>query len=286
MLTTRRPGLVVTAGLLLVMLAGLMAELSYAQRWRSGGGGGGFYRPSYTQMQPRTMPVSRPMPSQMQSRPVMQQSRVQPGTTGNRGFVQQQGPRTVRQFPPSIRQTAPIARVPSYTGRVTPAGSPILATRTGRAFAVPQQATFSTRMSLMSGTSRPALMARMGEPRRLALKEQFGGVAKGYPRGSPQATQVANRITAQKIASGHAFEKHVVTQGEFAGSGIRTRNQFARHITNVTNFPTAKRDLSGGRTAYWHEPTKTVVIMDQNPKRDGGTAFQPKDGRGYFDKLK
>lgn len=49
--------------------------------------------------------------------------------------------------------------------------------------------------------------------------------------------------------------------------------------------PTAVRQLSGGRVAYWHDGTGTVVI--RNPfAADGGTAFQPVNGVDYFNGLK
>ena len=73
--------------------------------------------------------------------------------------------------------------------------------------------------------------------------------------------KLQNKV-GKEISDGHAFSKHV--------------------INNYTSF----KELSNGRSAYWHEASGTVVI--RNPKvKDGGTAFQPKDGRKYFDeKLK
>jgi RHS repeat-associated protein len=99
------------------------------------------------------------------------------------------------------------------------------------------------------------------------------------------AARLRAQLAGQEIAAGHAFEKHVLNQGEFKGLGIRTREQFAIHIENVINNPTASRELSGGRSAYWQESTGTVVI--RNPRAsDGGTAFQPTNGRAYFDGLR
>jgi filamentous hemagglutinin len=99
------------------------------------------------------------------------------------------------------------------------------------------------------------------------------------------ASRLRGYLAGQEIAGGHAFEKHVLQEGAFEGLGISTRDQFARHIENVINNPTATRQLSGGRTAYWDDATNTVVI--RNPRSaDGGTAFQPVNGRAYFDALK
>jgi hypothetical protein len=91
--------------------------------------------------------------------------------------------------------------------------------------------------------------------------------------------------TAEKIADGHAFDKHVIQGKEYKDLGISTRKQFASHIKNIINKPTSVRHLSGGRTAYYDESTNTVIIV--NPKAiDGGTAFRPVNGRVYFDNLR
>jgi filamentous hemagglutinin len=89
-------------------------------------------------------------------------------------------------------------------------------------------------------------------------------------------------LAAQEIAGGHAFGKHA---GEFADLGIKSRGQFAGHIENVMNNPSAFRELRNGRSAFWDDATGTVVI--RNPSAvDGGTAFRPTNGRAYFDGLR
>lgn len=76
-----------------------------------------------------------------------------------------------------------------------------------------------------------------------------------------------------RISSGHAYTKHAK---EF---GISSRELFAKHIDKVIQNPTAVKSLAGGRTAYWQESTKTVVIRDPSSS-DGGTAF--KSSYRYF----
>jgi hypothetical protein len=82
--------------------------------------------------------------------------------------------------------------------------------------------------------------------------------------GLGQASSLANaarlrgQLAGQEIAGGHAFEKHVLQQGEFNGLGIGSREQFANHIENIVNNPTALRQLSGGRSAYWDNASGTV----------------------------
>ena len=115
----------------------------------------------------------------------------------------------------------------------------------------------------------------------------FSVAAKGVGEASSlaNAARLRGQLVGSEIAGGHAFEKHVLNQGEFRGLGIRTRDQFASHIEDVVSNPTASRQLSGGRSAYWQDSTGTVVI--RNPRAaDGGTAFQPTNGRAYFDALR
>jgi hypothetical protein len=100
---------------------------------------------------------------------------------------------------------------------------------------------------------------------------------------APQLYLLDARVASQRIAAGHAFDEHVL-RGEFAGLGIFTPERFARHIEKVISSPTASRRLDDGRAAYWHKPTGTVVIVDPRAP-DLGTAFQPIEGRAYFDQL-
>jgi hypothetical protein len=136
---------------------------------------------------------------------------------------------------------------------------------------------------------------------RPKAKSQVGG-AGGTPKGDttaeappqkpqppaaepkPVATKSPIEQTADQIANGHAFDKHVTQQGEFPG--VANRQQFAAAICQA--MENAKggdvRQLSGGRTAYWDNNNGMVVI--HNPAAaDGGTAFKPKNGKTYFDNL-
>ncbi|MFM6370040.1 MAG: RHS repeat-associated core domain-containing protein, partial [Dolichospermum sp.] len=108
-------------------------------------------------------------------------------------------------------------------------------------------------------------------------------IVRGGAASAANAKRLKNQLIGQEIAGGHAFEKHILNRGEFPG--IRTRQQFSQHIENVVNHPTASKQLSNGRTAYWDDASGTVVI--RNPKAsDGGTAFQPTSGKSYFDNLR
>jgi hypothetical protein len=83
-------------------------------------------------------------------------------------------------------------------------------------------------------------------------------------------------LTGKEISGGHAFEKHVIEQGEFPG--ITTREQFASTIEEVVRNG-EMRPLSNGRSAYWQDGT--IVIRNPNAV-DGGTAFRPTNGYDYF----
>src|SRR5262245_314304 len=87
---------------------------------------------------------------------------------------------------------------------------------------------------------------------------------------------------AQKLAAGHAYDKHVVAEGQFPG--IASRAAFAQLIQGIIEHPTASRPLASERTAWWDEASGTVVIANPHD-RDGGTCFKPRAGRPYFDHL-
>ena len=111
-----------------------------------------------------------------------------------------------------------------------------------------------------------------------------GETALSHGAESINAKVLLNRrLTSQEIASGHAFEKHILNQGEFSGL-IRTREQFSSHIENILSNPTDVKQLRNNRIGYWHQDSGTVVI--HNPRAlDGGTAFQPKNGFIYYQKM-
>jgi filamentous hemagglutinin len=81
----------------------------------------------------------------------------------------------------------------------------------------------------------------------------------------------------------HAFMKHVVLEGEFPE--VKSVDQLRDQVVSIMRAPTASRPLSNGRTAFWFEPTQTLVIS--NPRVfDRGTIYRPFDGvQGYL-KLK
>jgi filamentous hemagglutinin len=106
--------------------------------------------------------------------------------------------------------------------------------------------------------------------------------ARGGARSAANAARLNRNLAAREIAGGHAFGKHA---DEFAALGITNRDQFARHIEDVMNNPSAFRELRNGRSAFWDDATGTVVI--RNPSAvDGGAAFRPPDGRSYFERIK
>ncbi len=84
------------------------------------------------------------------------------------------------------------------------------------------------------------------------------------------------QLAGEEIAGGHAFDKHVLSKGEYPG--VTSRQEFAQIIEDVI-MNGEMRTLSGGRTAYWKDGT--VVIGNPN-SADGGTAYRPDKGYDYF----
>ena len=87
-------------------------------------------------------------------------------------------------------------------------------------------------------------------------------------------------MTAEKIARGHAYQKHVIERGEFPE--IKSPSEFEALIVDVMKNPESIRVLPRDRVAYWKGDV--LVIVDPN-RLDWGTAFRPTPGRRYFDEL-
>jgi filamentous hemagglutinin len=108
-----------------------------------------------------------------------------------------------------------------------------------------------------------------------------GLAAGGGVRAATPAEQGAAKSQAQAMAGGHAFEKHVVQRGEFPL--VSTRAKFAEGVGRVINSPqTLVRSLSNGRTAFFHQPSGTLVITHPGFE---GTMFRPDLGIDYFLKV-
>lgn len=112
---------------------------------------------------------------------------------------------------------------------------------------------------------------------------ETGVAAETGASNAANAGRLRAQLAGERIASGHAFDKHVIQGGEFPG--ITTRPQFAAHIENAIKGASEYRELLRGRTAYWDSSTRTVVIRDPGAI-DGGTAFRPTQGKTYFDNLR
>jgi RHS repeat-associated protein len=113
----------------------------------------------------------------------------------------------------------------------------------------------------------------------LACRDVVQGAVEAAA-GAPPAPAVTT--AARSIARGHAFAKHVLQRGEFPG--ISSTDQFEALIESIISSPSATKPLTRGRTAYWSDPHRTVVILDP-ANADLGTAFKPTAGRAYFDGL-
>ena len=106
--------------------------------------------------------------------------------------------------------------------------------------------------------------------------------AAAAPQKTPPAVtqpQPSFQSAGQKIANGHAFEKHG------RELGFAKKEQMALQIDRLISRSSHVRHLSRGRTAYWDEASGIVVIEDPNTC-DGGTAFKPDRGRSYFEGLR
>ncbi len=150
-------------------------------------------------------------------------------------------------------------------------------TTAARAGRLANDATASLKKSKFFTTCSAAL--RKYDAQQKAPPEPVRAVRASVETPSPDPSQKQPHSAGQRIANGHAFAKH---HSEF---GFRTEAEMASHIDRVIANPSYVRKLIRGRTAYWDDATRSVVITDPG-SADFGTAFKPNRGRTYFDNLR
>lgn len=127
-------------------------------------------------------------------------------------------------------------------------------------------------------TIRDAMVAAAS----MGVGGKAGRGSAGGAKGSSGAESAINQgrlnsqLLAEEVASGHAFQKHVVERQEFADLGISTKNQFQNFVENIVSNPAIDRRQSVDGTMYYLDSsTKTIVIRGQ---RGEATAFRPDQG--------
>jgi RHS repeat-associated protein len=113
-------------------------------------------------------------------------------------------------------------------------------------------------------------IADMGRAFNDALRH--GDVGQSNDGGETQSQQLPLFPDPGQIGGGHGWNKH---QGEFPGW---SQNDYKATIDNTIQNPDKVKQLSYGRTAYWNDKEKMVVIHDP-AHPDGGTAFRPNQSR-------
>jgi pyocin large subunit-like protein len=106
--------------------------------------------------------------------------------------------------------------------------------------------------------------------------------------GGDKKKQIKEPTAAQKkiakaIASGHAYEKHVVEEKLFPE--VKSQNDFIEVIAKVLANPTHHRELENKREAFYDSKSNTIIIYNPHAK-DNGTCFRPRAGLKYYENLK
>ena len=111
------------------------------------------------------------------------------------------------------------------------------------------------------------------------LLKRTQAIGKDNPKAPQKSIKLNRELSAEEIARGHSFEKHVVKGGEFKDLGINTVEEFQAHIEKIITNPTEIRYYRKDRKVYLHEPSETVIVVN---KRSGeGTAFRPEFDVGW-----
>lgn len=160
--------------------------------------------------------------------------------------------------------------------------------------------------AVMAGAAEGVLLGVQGRAagpfRDTGVQPEAPGNATPAPQGArlqrapdpviPESgASVSNE--AHAIGNGHADDKHVlglnkqgmqVRESEFPT--VRSKPHFAEGAQRIFDSPeTISEPLSGGRTAYYHNPSNTLVIVNPGDA-DLGTMFRPSEGRLYFERLR
>jgi hypothetical protein len=100
---------------------------------------------------------------------------------------------------------------------------------------------------------------------------------------------------AKRVADGHAFENHVLRQGQFKDETlgpvvpIETQEDLQKHVLDVlksketvcfTSFPT--NDAWRHAEVFYHAPSNTMVVVPESKEHEA-TVYRPQEGRQWFD---
>ena len=102
-------------------------------------------------------------------------------------------------------------------------------------------------------------------------------VKEAAPKNPTGKTDKEIRDIAEKIAKGHAWEKHKNEYPE-----IKTKEDLQKFVEEIMKKADDIKEVERDRTAYWHNDSGSIVIHDPNHV-DQGTVFKPDTGKDYFD---
>ncbi|WP_395772654.1 hypothetical protein, partial [Arenimonas sp.] len=85
-----------------------------------------------------------------------------------------------------------------------------------------------------------------------------------------------NNYYSQKIAQ-HSYEKHA---SEFPN--VKSSKDFKSLIDRIIENPSEKTILKNGKTLYWDDNTKSILIINPYDNLNGGTFFVPANGKQYY----
>ena len=133
------------------------------------------------------------------------------------------------------------------------------------------------------------LMGRVRDAqKRSALEKEQQAAQKSIEKMETQVKEAAPknptgkmdkdiRDIAEKIAKGHAWEKHKNEYPE-----IKTKEDLQKFVEEIMKKADDIKEGERDRTAYWHNDSGSIVIHDPNHV-DQGTVFKPDTGKDYFD---
>jgi SPP1 gp7 family putative phage head morphogenesis protein len=124
---------------------------------------------------------------------------------------------------------------------------------------------------------RQASLQKAIEKVEQRIKEVEDRIRAAEPKNLGGKTDKEIRDIAEKIAKGHAWEKHKNEYPE-----IKTKEDLQKFVEEIMKKADDIKEGERDRTAYWHNDSGSIVIHDPNHV-DQGTIFKPDTGKDYFD---
>lgn len=246
-------------------------EDSYAQRYGRSYGSYSTYRSTsgYRSYQPAPRsPRYTQTPRQVPPRAQTPRTNVPQSRNSGRPPLTNQFQRAARSLPQNISARSPVAKTSAFVGQVSKSGLPVVRTKTGGVYGVPQKGVVSVNSSLMTGFNKSSFNKRIGYSGgvdkltgRIWYVSNSGYSYEGAMRSPPTAPYVRGAWGEKKL------EMHVNGRGYKPDNGIKTQLGHRRldRVVGDVGY-----EAKAGNNVKLTASIKTQILKDEMIIQSGG----------------